>query len=149
VTDKTTDFEEPGLGVVTAGDLVGLRREEWPPERLRALDRAVAEARGDTFRSEASYINRLVGNNGNVEGLSSTVVRPESPRVSLGCRETFDLMEAFRNVTWELRQDRLGRFLFSWVDALSDNWCAPVVGPTMSIAICLAYLASKGRPFNG
>lgn len=38
---KTTDFEEPGLGVVTAGDLVGLRRQKmprliqaWPKESL-------------------------------------------------------------------------------------------------------------------
>jgi hypothetical protein len=58
-------------------------------------------------------------------------------------------MAPFRAVRWEITQDRLGRFLIAWCDDEWDEWGAPVAGPTMPIAICLAYLAAKNKEFAG
>lgn len=99
----------------------------WPPERLRALDRAVAEARG--WRPDVGYCTP--------DGKASWLAP-----VSLGCRETFD-MQAEEKIEVCFHPSYDDWWAQRRMD--EDGHC----GPTPPIAICLAYLASKGRVFNG
>lgn len=111
----------------------------WPPERLRALDRAVAEAQGWTPQERlyyGKYRNVWVTKTGTIELLL--------PPVSLGCRETFELqIKGFMSLTH-------GDLTNTWyIELERDEVDEPSInGPTMPIAWCLAYLDSEGVPFN-
>lgn len=107
---------------------------EWPPERLRALDRAVAEARGWTGgRLVKGYVPELWRTpDGTLRSLSA---------VSLGTGETFVLQDEARI---HVSYDAGTGLWFADHQAEQESH-----GPTIPIAICLAYLAAKGRPFNG
>lgn len=107
----------------------------WPPERLRALDEAVALARGWTQRPWTNIPGITVWVDAKGNGY------PRLPKVSLGCHETFELQEEarievyLRGKEWRARWAHLGPEF--------------VGGPITPICICLAYLAAKGVPFNG
>lgn len=103
--------------------------KEWPPERLRALDRAVAQARGWTENAA-----------GWVDPMGRMWASPQA--FSAGCRNTFELMEEEQIIVAPslLEGQR-------WQANTMDSDIGE--GPTPAIAICLAYLASKGRSFNG
>lgn len=115
----------------------------WPPERLRALDEAVALARGWTrFRARPTLAA--------LDYLTLTWRSPESEytqallAVSLGCRETFELqIKGFMSLT-------RGDLTNTWyIELERDEVDEPSInGPTMPIAWCLAYLDSEGVPFN-
>lgn len=120
--------------------------EEWTPERLRALDRAVAEARGQVVAFDMpdgpdgpAYPWIYVA--GDKEPL---------PPVSLGTRETFELMEEFAEVNVFSPPDPPEQRLWTvqWFFPGND-YPHETEGPTPAIAICLAYLAAKGVSFNG
>lgn len=113
----------------------------WPPERLRALDRAVAEAQGKIVAFNMpdgpdgpKYPRIYVA--GDMEPL---------PPVSLGCREMFELqIKGFLSLTHGASTD-------TWyIELERDEVDEPSInGPTIPIAWCLAYLDSEGVPFNG
>jgi hypothetical protein len=111
---------------------------EWTPERLRALDRAVAEARG--WRPWG----REPGEHGHLYEvwLDPDGCKRALPPVSLGTRETFELMEEERiGVGYMLRNEEW------WADTPAIGFYTQA--PTPAVAVCLAYLASKGRRFEG
>lgn len=98
----------------------------WPPERMRALDRAVAVAVG-WIRPEWADAGLAL------------------PEVSLGCRDTFELqIKGFISLTH-------GAVTHTWyIELERDEVDEPSInGPTIPIAWCLAYLAAEGVPFNG
>lgn len=109
----------------------------WPPERLRALDRAVAEARGWTGgRLVKGYVPELWRTpDGTLRSLSA---------VSLGTGETFVLQEEARI---EIHEGIEGWSGMRW--DTEGNLVTQADAPTIPISICLAYLAAKGVPFNG
>lgn len=125
-----------------------VNENDWTPERLRALDVAVAEARRwtriDGLRPDPEALDYVWLGWRKPDGMASAL-----PPVSLGCPDTFELME-------EAKIDALAPSLDDgeWLGCYPEAMIGPGSedirrAPTPAIAICLAYLAAKGKPFNG
>lgn len=107
---------------------------EWTPERLRALDIAVAEARGWTGIKVRA--GRPIGwDPGEVQMPGLECVVP--PVASVGCKDTLDIQE-------EEKIDVEYVVGYGWTSEMLEDWY-----PTPAVVIGLAYLAAKGRPFEG
>jgi len=132
---------------------------KWTDEQLRRLDQAVAEAAGWTgvhLQEEFEVVCTWQGVQETVQGQRLIGWDPgESPtaglecvvpRYSLGCKETFNLIE-------EANIELLSPLVLSPLDS-EEDWDARAFGalesslaPTPAISICLAYLAFKGKEF--